>query len=123
MTHPGTPSVFLDHLEPEKLRSVIVKLGALRKQQGIHCRSQASSSCLLSYCSFASSSMCPFVQARLAWLTFCEVQDERNNKLKRLLFCFLSNYAFKILAAFVADLGNARSRHTDAVQESFYISA
>ncbi|KAK9863004.1 hypothetical protein WJX84_002802 [Apatococcus fuscideae] len=40
MTHPGTPSVFLDHLEPEKLRSVIVKLGALRKQQGIHCRSQ-----------------------------------------------------------------------------------
>lgn len=40
MTHPGTPSVFLDHIEQEKLRSVIVELGSLRKRNKIHCRSQ-----------------------------------------------------------------------------------
>lgn len=42
MTHPGTPSVFLDHIEQEKLRSVIIELGRLRKRNKIHCRSQAS---------------------------------------------------------------------------------
>ncbi len=47
MTHPGTPSVFMDHLDDEKLRNTIVKLGAIRKRMGIHCRSQASPSLTL----------------------------------------------------------------------------
>ena len=42
MTHPGTPSVFLDHIEQDKLRSVVVELARLRKKNGVHCRSQAS---------------------------------------------------------------------------------
>ena len=43
MSHPGTPSVFMDHLDSDKLRNVIVKLSALRKKLDIHCRSQAGS--------------------------------------------------------------------------------
>ena len=41
MTHPGTPSVFLDHLDDGKLADVIRRLIALRKDADIHCRSQA----------------------------------------------------------------------------------
>ncbi len=39
MTHPGTPCVFWDHLEDEKLREVIVRLMAIRKAAGVHCDS------------------------------------------------------------------------------------
>eukprot|EP00976_Prorocentrum_cordatum_P069014 1179372-Prorocentrum_minimum.AAC.3 len=43
LTHPGTPTVFYDHVFyfPE-LKEVIVKLMDLRKRQGIHCRSEVS---------------------------------------------------------------------------------
>lgn len=41
MTHPGTPSVFLDHLEDNRLTDVIKRLIEIRKTADIHCRSQA----------------------------------------------------------------------------------
>ena len=40
MTHPGTPSVFYDHLEEPQLARAIQRLIALRLRAGIHCRSQ-----------------------------------------------------------------------------------
>ena len=40
MTHPGTPSVFYDHLEEPQLAHTIQRLIALRLRAGIHCRSQ-----------------------------------------------------------------------------------
>ena len=44
MTHPGTPSVFYDHLEEPQLAHTIQRLIALRLRAGIHCRSQVNSS-------------------------------------------------------------------------------
>jgi len=41
LTHPGTPCVFYDHLfHNEHLKHVVRRLIALRKDVGIHCRSQ-----------------------------------------------------------------------------------
>jgi hypothetical protein len=45
LTHPGTPCVFFDHLEDARLLNVIRRLIALRRRNGIHCRSQ-----VLLYC-------------------------------------------------------------------------
>ncbi len=42
MTHPGTPSVFYDHLEDPQLATTIQRLIALRLRAGIHCRSKVS---------------------------------------------------------------------------------
>ena len=43
MTHPGTPSVFYDHLEEPQLARTIQRLIALRLRAGVHCRSQVRS--------------------------------------------------------------------------------
>lgn len=40
LTHPGTPSVFYDHLEDPHLANTIQRLIALRLRAGIHCRSK-----------------------------------------------------------------------------------
>lgn len=40
MTHPGTPSVFYDHLEEPQLAHTIQRLIAQRLRAGIHCRSK-----------------------------------------------------------------------------------
>ena len=40
MTHPGTPSVFYDHLEEPQLAHTIQRLIALRLRASIHCRSK-----------------------------------------------------------------------------------
>ena len=45
MTHPGTPSVFYDHLEDPQLGTAVQRLVALRLRAGIHCRSKVSSPC------------------------------------------------------------------------------
>lgn len=42
MTHPGTPSVFYDHLKDPRLAATIHRLIALRLRSGIHCRSKVS---------------------------------------------------------------------------------
>lgn len=39
LTHPGTPAIFWDHWRDAKLRPIIERLVALRRDQGIHCRS------------------------------------------------------------------------------------
>ena len=44
MTHPGTPSLFYDHLEDPQLATTIQRLISLRLRAGIHCRSKVSAS-------------------------------------------------------------------------------
>lgn len=45
MTHPGTPSLFLDHIDDEELVDVIKRLICIRKETKIHCRSKVRPSC------------------------------------------------------------------------------
>ena len=40
LTHPGTPAIFLDHLDDVKLADVIKQLIAVRKKAEIHARSK-----------------------------------------------------------------------------------
>lgn len=40
LTHPGTPSVFYDHLFEKPLEGVVRELVAFRKNAGLHCRSK-----------------------------------------------------------------------------------
>ncbi|CAL5229985.1 g13418 [Coccomyxa viridis] len=42
MTHPGTPSLFYDHLEDPQLATTIQRLISLRLRAGIHCRSKVT---------------------------------------------------------------------------------
>ena len=43
LTHPSTPSIFLDHINDAKLQPVIARLVAIRRQADIHCRSKVGS--------------------------------------------------------------------------------
>jgi hypothetical protein len=40
LTHPGTPCVFWDHLQDQRMRDVVSRLIDLRRRTGIHCRSK-----------------------------------------------------------------------------------
>ena len=73
MTHPGTPSVFYDHLEEPQLAHTMQRLIALRLRAGIHCRSQVK--CPLTPAKQAGTRRycCIFLQplcrsAAMAWL-------------------------------------------------------
>jgi hypothetical protein len=40
LTHPGTPCVFWDHLSDQRQKDTVARLVAIRKRNGIHCRSK-----------------------------------------------------------------------------------
>ncbi|KAI3435981.1 hypothetical protein D9Q98_002039 [Chlorella vulgaris] len=42
LTHPGTPCVFWDHLSDQRQKDTVARLVAIRKRNGIHCRSKVT---------------------------------------------------------------------------------